>query len=46
MFAPPDLGDKPSEDSIRLADWVELNLLMDEPLAACPRNTVGECLGV
>ena len=30
MFAPPDLGDKPSEDSIRLADWVELNLLMDE----------------
>ena len=30
MFAPPPLGDKSSHDAIRLADWVELNLLMEE----------------
>lgn len=30
MFAPPNLGDSHSHDSIRLADWVELNLLTGE----------------
>lgn len=30
MFAPPQLSDCPFQDPIRLADWVELNLLMEE----------------
>ena len=30
MFAPPPLSDKITDDPIRLADWVELNLLLDE----------------
>ena len=30
MFAPPLKSDKESHDPIRLADWVELNLLMEE----------------
>lgn len=30
MFAIPPLGDNPSHDAIRLADWVELNILMGE----------------
>ena len=30
MFAPPPLVEEPSHEPIRLADWVELNLLMEE----------------
>ena len=30
MFTPPQLGDEPFHDPIRLADWVELNLLLEE----------------
>lgn len=30
MFAPPPLGDQVSHDPVRIADWVELNLLTDE----------------
>ncbi len=30
MFAPPRPGDQPFHDAVRLADWVELNLLMEE----------------
>lgn len=30
MFAPPPLVDRSFHDPIRLADWVELNLLMEE----------------
>ena len=30
MFALPELAPRPAHDPIRLADWVELNLLMDE----------------
>ena len=30
MFAPPPESDKISHDAIRIADWVELNLLMEE----------------
>lgn len=30
MFAPPQPSDEPSHDAIRLADWVEINLVLDE----------------
>jgi len=42
MFATPLPGLHPSEDPIRLADWVELNLLLDEELTVSVTSITDE----
>lgn len=42
MFATPLPGLHPSEDPIRLADWVELNLLLDEEATVSVTNITDE----
>ena len=42
MFAPPPTGDEPFHNPIRLADWVELNLLMEEELSVSVTDLTDE----
>ena len=42
MYATPIPGVHPFEDPIRLADWVELNLLLDEALTVSVNNITDE----
>ena len=46
MFAPPDLGAKPSHDPIRLADWIELNLLMEEEFSVSVTSVADELASI
>ena len=42
MFAPPAVGDESFHDPIRLADWVELNLLLEEEPTVSITDITGE----
>ena len=42
MYAPPPLAHDPSHEPIRLADWVELNLLTEEESAVSLTSLTGE----
>ncbi|MXY78736.1 MAG: hypothetical protein F4Y94_03360 [Chloroflexi bacterium] len=46
MFTPPPLGDEPFHDAIRLADWVELNLLMEEEPVISATDVTAELAGI
>lgn len=46
MFALPPLGDEPFQDAIRLADWVEVNLLAGEESAISVAEVTGTLAGV
>ncbi len=46
MFTPPPLGGEPSHDAIRLADWVEINLLMEEQPIVSATDITAELAGV
>ena len=45
MFALPPLADEQSQDAIRLADWVELNLLVGEEVAISVAGIASELAG-